>query len=81
VRPTGLLGFSIEVNVSRGGWKLAVLRLHHGATVQSARGCRRPSLQNSVFNTFFGDVNIFSIVLSKNDNFLMFHYFYFYEIH
>ena len=28
--------FSIEVNVPRGGWKLAVLQLHHGATLQSA---------------------------------------------
>jgi hypothetical protein len=28
--------FSIEVNVPRGGWKLAVLRLHHDATLQSA---------------------------------------------
>ena len=28
--------FWIEVNVLRGGWKLAVLRLHHGATLQSA---------------------------------------------
>ena len=27
--------FCIEVNVPRGGWKLAVLRLHHGATLQS----------------------------------------------
>ena len=26
----------IEVNVPRGGWKLAVLRLHHGAALQSA---------------------------------------------
>ena len=28
--------FCIEVNVPRGGRKLAVLRLHHGATLQSA---------------------------------------------
>jgi hypothetical protein len=26
----------IEVNVPRGGWKIAVLRLHHGAALQSA---------------------------------------------
>ena len=28
--------FYIEVNVPKGGRKLAVLRLHHGATLQSA---------------------------------------------
>ena len=28
--------FCIEVNVPRGGRKLAVLRLYHGATLQSA---------------------------------------------
>ena len=28
--------FSIEVNVLRGGRKIAVLRLHDGATLQSA---------------------------------------------
>ena len=28
--------FYIVVNVPRGEWKLAVLRLHHGATLQSA---------------------------------------------
>ena len=28
--------FCIEVNVPRGGWKLAVLWLHHGTTLQSA---------------------------------------------
>ena len=28
--------FCIEVNVPRGGQKLAVLQLHHGATLQSA---------------------------------------------
>ena len=28
--------FCIEVNVPRGGQKLAVLRLHHGTTLQSA---------------------------------------------
>jgi hypothetical protein len=27
--------FCIEVNVLRGGWKLAVLQLHHGATLHS----------------------------------------------
>ena len=33
-----------------------------------------------MFNQLFDDMNILSIVLSKNYNFLMFHYFYFYEI-
>ena len=28
--------FCIEVNVLRGGWKIAVLWLHHGATTESA---------------------------------------------
>ena len=31
-----LLGFCIDANVPRGGRKLAVLRLNHGATLQSA---------------------------------------------
>jgi hypothetical protein len=50
--------FCIEVNVLSGGWKLAVLLLHHGATLQSA------------VDQLFSDVIIFSIVLSKNDTFL-----------
>ena len=63
--------FCIEVNVPRGGWKLAVLRLHHGATLQSAAEAYcRTSMQTMCFNQLFGDVNIFSIVLSKKDNFL-----------
>ena len=28
--------FCMEANVHKGGWKLAVLQLQHGATVQSA---------------------------------------------
>ena len=28
--------FSTEVNVPRGGWKLAVLQPHHGATLEGA---------------------------------------------
>ena len=31
-----LLRFCTEVNVPRGGQELAVLQLHHGATLQSA---------------------------------------------
>ena len=62
--------FCIEVNVLRGGRKLSVLRLHHGATLQSAVEatvdllCKIPC-----FNQLFGDVIMFSIVLSKNDPF------------
>ena len=41
--------FCIEVNLSRGGWKLGVLRLHHGATLQSAVEATVDLLQNSVF--------------------------------
>ena len=76
VRTMIVRGFCIEVNVHRGGQKLAV-QLQHGATLQSAAEVtRRPSLQKKLFN-----INIFSIVLSKKDTFLMFHYFYFYGIH
>jgi hypothetical protein len=42
----------------RRGRNLAVLRLHHGATIQSA------------VNQLFGDMIIFSLVLSKKCNFL-----------
>lgn len=63
--------FCIEVNVPRGGRKLAVLRLHHGATLQSAVEATVDLHCKTVcFNQLFGDVNIFSIVLSKRDNFL-----------
>ena len=62
--------FCIEVNVPRGGRKLAVLRLHHGATLQSAVEATVDLHCKTVcFNQLFGDVNIFSIVLSKKDNF------------
>ena len=63
--------FCIEVNAPRGGRKLAVLRLRHAATLQSAveatvdRHCK-----TVCFNQLFGDVKIFCIVLSKNYNFL-----------
>ena len=61
----------IEVNVPRGGLKLAVLRLHHGATLQSAVEATGDLLCKIVcFNQLFGDVIVFSIVLSKNTNFL-----------
>ena len=61
-----LLGFVLKSSVPRGGQKLAVLRIHHCATLQSAvqvivgLHCKTVS-----FNQLFGDVNIFSIVLSK----------------
>ena len=62
--------FCIEVNVPRGGRKLAVLRLHHGATLQSAVEATVDLHCKTVcFNQLFGDVNILDIVLSKNDNF------------
>ena len=58
--------FCFEVNAPRRGWKLAVLRLHHGATLQSAVEAVVDLLcPNGVFYQLFGDVNIFSIVLSK----------------
>jgi hypothetical protein len=62
--------FCIEVNVLGGGWKLAVLQLHHGATLQSAAEATGDLHCKTVcFNQLFGDVNIFTIVLSKKDNF------------
>ena len=61
----------MEGGVPRGGRKLAVLRQHHGATLQSAAEATVDLLCIIVcFNKLFGDVNIFSIVLSKKDNFL-----------
>ena len=42
--------FCLEINVPRGGWKLTVLQLHHGATLQTAKAALdRPLLRNSVF--------------------------------
>ena len=56
VRPTSLLG-CIVVNVARGGWKLAVLQLHHGATPDSAvevtAGLR---CKKVLFNQLFGNI-------------------------
>jgi hypothetical protein len=58
--------FYIEVNVLTGGWKLAVLRLHHGATLQSAVQATVDLLCKMVcFNQLFGDMIIFSIVILK----------------
>ena len=62
--------FCNEVNVSREGQKLAVLCLHHGAATQSAVEATVDLHCKTVcFNQLFGDVNIFSIVLSRKDNF------------
>ena len=62
--------FCIEVNVPRGGRKLTVLRLHHGATLQSAVEVMVDLHCKTVcFNQLFGDMNVFSIVLSKKANF------------
>ena len=63
--------FCIEVNVPKGGQKLAVLRLHHGATLQSAVEANVELLCKMVcFNLLFDDVIIFSIILFKNYKFL-----------
>ena len=60
----------IEVNVPRRGQKLAVLRLHHGVTLQSAAEATVDFHCKTVcFNQFFVDLNIFNIVLSENYNF------------
>ena len=57
--------FCIEVNVPRGGRKLVVLRLHHGATLQSAVEVTVDLCRIVCFNQLFGDMNIFSIVNLK----------------
>ena len=73
--------FCIEVNVPR-GWKLDILRLHHGATLQSAVEATVDLHSKTVcFNQLYGDVNIFSIVLSKNNNFFKCFIYFFNEIH
>ena len=65
-----LLRFCIEVNVPKGGGKLAVFWLHHGATLQSAvEATEDIHCKTMCFNQLFGDINIFSIVLSKKDHF------------
>jgi hypothetical protein len=58
--------FCIEVNVPRERQKIAVLWLHHGATLQSAVEATVDLLCKKVcFNQLFGDVIIFSVVLSS----------------
>ena len=50
--------FCIEVNVPRGGWKLAVLQLHHGATPEGAVGA---TVDLCCLNQLFGDMLIYSV--------------------
>ena len=58
--------FCIEVNVPRGGWKLAVLQLHHGATIESAiEAAVDLHFKTVCINQLFGEVRIFSIFLSN----------------
>ena len=65
----GILGFVLKSVFLRGRRKLAVLQLHHGATLQSAVEATVDLHCKIVcFNQLFGDVVIFSIVLSKKDN-------------
>ena len=60
--------FCIEVNVPRDGWKLAVLWLHHGATLQSAiEATVAIHCKIVCFKQLFAD--IFSIILFKNDTY------------
>ena len=67
--------FCIEVNVPTGGRKLAVLRLHHGATPQRAVEATVDFHCKTVcFNQLFGYMNIFSIDLSKRIPFLKLFY-------
>ena len=68
--------FCIEVNVPRGGQRLAVLRLHHGATLKSAveatvdLHCKTVS-----FNELFGDRRIYLVLFYlKRITFEMFQY-------
>ena len=50
--------FRIDFSVPRGGRKLAVLRLHHGATLQSAVEATVDLLCKIVFfNQLFGDMS------------------------
>ena len=62
--------------------KLAVLQLHHGASLQSiVEATVDLHCETVCFNQLSGDVNVFSIVLAKKENFLNVSLFYFYEIH
>ena len=64
--------FCIEASVHRGGWKLAVLWLHHGATLQSAiEATVYQNCKTVCFNQLYGDMSIFRI--SKRTYFFMFH--------
>ena len=56
--------FCIEVNVPRGRRKIAVFRLHHGATPESAVEATVDHCKTVCFNQLFGGVTIFCIVLS-----------------
>ena len=52
----------IEVNVARGGRKLTVLRMHHGATADSAVEVNVDLLRKTVyFNQLFGDIWIYLV--------------------
>ena len=72
--------FCIEVYASKGGRKLAVLRLHHCATLQSAVEAT-VDLAKHCSIKLFSDMNMFSIVLYEKYNFLTGLQLYFYEIH
>ena len=54
-----------------------VLRLHRGATVEGAVEATVNIHSKTFINQLFGDVNIFSVVLSKNDNFNVILFLYF----
>ena len=61
-----LQGFLFKSSVPKGGRKLAVLRLHHGANPESAvEATVDLHCETVCFNQLFGDVNIFSLVLSE----------------
>ena len=45
--------FSAEVNVPRGGWRVAVLQLHHGATPESAVEATADHCKAVCFNQLF----------------------------
>ena len=63
-----LLGFVLKSMYPEEDGQLAVLRLHHGATLQSAVEATVDLYCKTVcFNQLFGDLNIFSIVLTKKD--------------
>jgi hypothetical protein len=57
--------FCIEVNVPKGRWKIAVLQLHHGATLEDAVEATVDLHCKQCFNQLFFDVNIFSVLVSK----------------